>query len=150
MIKLYLHIIVFNINGKDINNVKNEKVIKKFKLNKFTNFEDFIGKNKKEIILTYFVIYFFISFFTFFSSLKLCFSLLFNLKNKSSKSLLIKFSLGNNKYGEDMSYLICSNILSKYLVETIDNNKNSLSQQNFWNNYIITRINCIKEIQKNY
>ena len=34
-----------------------------------------------------------------------------------------------------MLYLICPNILSTYLVETIDDNKYSLNQENSWNNY---------------
>ena len=36
MIKLYLYKKAFNINGKDINDIKNKKVIKRLKLNKFS------------------------------------------------------------------------------------------------------------------
>ena len=138
MIKLYLYKVVFNINGNNVSNMKNEKIQKIFKLKEITGFSDFvgkIGKNKVEIFLEKLLLPR--------ENIKIkdfqdCFlQLQSDEKDKFKDENNVNNVIGQNrKNEEDMYYLIYSNILSKYLVETINNNKISLIQQNFWNNYL--------------
>ena len=57
-----------------------------------------------------------------------------NFKDENSGKNEIKKK--TKKYEDDMSFLIYSNILSTYLVETINTNEKVLNQQNFWNNLL--------------
>ena len=52
MIKLYLYKIIFNINGREIENLKQTKILEKYKLKNYKNFEALIESNEDESFLT--------------------------------------------------------------------------------------------------
>ena len=162
MIKIYLYKIIFNIYGRDIKEMKNVDIIKKFNLRKIdNNYETFIKKEETYIFLKDFLLPKEKDDINNFEHLFLKIKSFENNKYNVVDINSIKNDL--NIYGDDLFYIITSNLLSNNLEEIIDFNDSEI-QNNFWNNIIdkiykketknllkhIFNVSGFKKLLKNY
>ena len=134
MLKLYLYKIIFNIFGHNMEIIRSKKIQQKFYLNDFENYKNFLEKDESKIYLEEFLLPKESEDIENFEDL---FLRIKSYENNNYKSIDIgKIKEDISKYGEDIFYIICANLLSPNLFQIINYNNESTSQNNFWNNII--------------
>ena len=134
IIKLYLYKVIYNLFGRDINKMKNKKIMGDFHLKNYIGYEEFIEKNNEEIFLSQLLLP------SEDSDFNKCENLFYKIKSyekdKFNNIEIKEIKTYIKENDEDMLFSIYANLLSKYFVETLYNKENSSIQQNFWKNYL--------------
>ena len=128
MIKLYTYKIIYNICGRNISKMQSNEILQKFNLSNYKNYRTFINQNNTEILLeNYLLPKEDLNFEDEFLKVKS------GEKNKFNSIDTNKIKKDIKEYGEDIYYMIFSNLLCSNIEETINYNESEILN-NFWKN----------------